>query len=67
MDKELKKNLELVTDTLKEANFYYHACHVLGYDQQTIAPKKAREAQGETSAFLGSGISLREPRGSRQI
>lgn len=52
MDKELKKNLELVTDTLKEANLYSHACHVLGYDQQTIAPKKAREAQGETSAFL---------------
>ncbi|MBR5969215.1 MAG: carboxypeptidase M32 [Lachnospiraceae bacterium] len=54
MEKELKKNLDVVTETLSAARNYWHACSILNYDQQTISPKKAKELQGETEAFLGN-------------
>ena len=52
MTEELKKCLDKVTSTLKEANMYYHACHVLNFDMETICPPKAMEEQCEVTAFL---------------
>ncbi len=54
MKANLKKSLEIVHSTLETAERYDHACRVLGYDQQTICPEKAMEAQGETMAFLSN-------------
>ena len=52
MNKETMDKLEFVKKTQKEMEIYGHACRVLSYDQETICPPKALEAQGEVSAYL---------------
>ena len=52
MNKECKKHLQTVKETLSEVRLYAHAARVIGFDLQTISPDKAREAQGETEAYL---------------
>jgi carboxypeptidase Taq len=54
MNTTLKEKLQLVNDTLAEAEKYEHACHVLEFDKETICPSKAMEEQGEVSAFLSN-------------
>jgi len=54
MIEELVQNLSLVKTTLKEADLYGHACHVLEFDKETICPPKAMEEQGEVTAFLSN-------------
>ena len=54
MEEQLKKSLELVKETLRKAEVYYHAANIISYDQETICPPKAMEEQGEVGAFLGN-------------
>lgn len=54
MDKILKQNYHIVTDTLTKAKIYQHAAAVLQFDMETICPSKGMEAQGEVSAFIGT-------------
>ncbi|MBP3218530.1 MAG: carboxypeptidase M32 [Lachnospiraceae bacterium] len=46
------QELKLVKDTLREAQNYEHAVHVLNFDQETICPPAGVEEQGEVAAFL---------------
>lgn len=50
----MEKNLATVHSILDEVERYEHACRIIGFDQQTICPSAALEAQGETAAFLSN-------------
>lgn len=50
----IEQNLKIVDETLCEVEKLEHACRVLGFDQQTICPPAAMEAQGETAAYLSN-------------
>lgn len=52
MNRELKKHLRAVYQTLEEARIYSHAGSLLSFDRQTVCPPDARRRQGEISAFL---------------
>lgn len=58
MNTDIEKKLEIVHSILEEAERYEHACRIIGYDQQTICPSEALEAQGETAAFLSNRAFL---------
>ena len=52
MTKTTEKTLEYVLNTLREAEQYVHAIHVLNFDLETICPSEAMQEQGEVIAFL---------------
>ena len=54
MDKELKKHLRLVNETLDAAELYKQAHRIIDFDKQTVCPPKDIERQGEIGAFLGN-------------
>ncbi|MBQ7599532.1 MAG: carboxypeptidase M32 [Clostridia bacterium] len=51
---KIQKDLEFVRETLRTAELYHSATAIIGFDRETICPKKAMAAEGEVSAFLGS-------------
>lgn len=52
--KPLKESLSLVRETLKSAQIYDHAVHIINYDQETICPPRGMQAQGEVQAYLSN-------------
>lgn len=54
MKSSIEQNLKTVDEVLSEVEKLQHACRVLGFDQQTICPPAAMEAQGETAAYLSN-------------
>ena len=51
---KIQKDLDFVRETLRTAELYHSATAIIGFDRETICPKKAMAAEGEVSAFLGS-------------
>lgn len=52
MNTEVQRALKTVYATLDRAERYRHACSIVSFDQETLCPPEAMEAQGETAAFL---------------
>ena len=52
--RKLEENLKLVHSTLKTAQKYEHAVHVMNFDMETLCPSEGMEEEGETIAFLST-------------
>ena len=61
ISEQIREDLELVKKTLRAAEVYEHAWHIVNFDRETICPPGAVEEKGELAAFLeGKAFEIRK-------